>query len=144
VDPSLDLIKGMGGALLREKMVAQATRRMVVIVDEGKVVEKLGTRSPLPVEVTPFGWKSHPPFFRSLGAEARLRCAEDGEPYFTDNGNLLLECTFSEGIPDPGELDRLLASRAGIVESGLFLSLAREALVGGEDGVRVLTRGDSE
>jgi ribose 5-phosphate isomerase A len=139
VAPNLDLIKGLGGALLREKMVAQASRRFVIIVDEGKVVQRLGTRSPLPVEVAPFGWRSHLPFLEALGAQPRLREVSPGEPFRTDNGNFILDCPFPEGIVDPWALDGALAGRAGILESGLFLGMAQEALVGGPDGVRTLS-----
>ncbi|NNM06221.1 MAG: ribose 5-phosphate isomerase A, partial [Gemmatimonadetes bacterium] len=140
VDPQLDLIKGLGGALLREKMVAQATRHMVIIVDEGKMVERLGMRSPLPVEVVPFSWESHLSFLESLGAQPALRSGEDGTPYLTDNGNPILDCRFPEGIPDPMGLQEALAARAGVVESGLFLGMAGEVLVGTEGGVDRITR----
>jgi ribose 5-phosphate isomerase A len=139
VDPELNLIKGMGGALLREKMVAQATRRMVIIVDEAKVVDRLGTRSPLPIEVVPFGWGTHLAFVRGLGADAVVRTGPSGETYETDNGNLILDCHFSEGISDPWALQEALAGRAGVVESGLFLGMAEQVLVGGEEGVRSKT-----
>ena len=138
VAPNLDLIKGLGGALLREKMVAQASRRLLVIVDERKVVGRLGTRSPLPVEVTQFGWRSHLPYLEGLGAKPRLREESPGHPFRTDNGNFLLDCRFPEGISDPRVLDQDLASRAGILESGLFLGLAQEVLVGGSEGVKTL------
>ncbi|MGW8266272.1 MAG: ribose 5-phosphate isomerase A [Longimicrobiales bacterium] len=138
VAPNFDLIKGLGGALLREKMVAQATRHLVVIVDERKVVGRLGTRSPVPVEVATFGWKSHLPFLEELGARTSLREDPSGQPYRTDNGNLILDCRFPDGIPDPRALDRALADRAGVLESGLFLGLAREVWVGGSEGARAL------
>ena len=138
VAPNFDLIKGLGGALLREKMIAQATRKLVIIVDEGKVVSKLGTRSPVPVEVLPFGWRSHLPFLEKLGATPELRAGADGKPYRTDNGNYILDCHFPEGIPDPGALDGALAARAGVLESGLFLGMAKEVVVGGRGGVEVL------
>jgi ribose 5-phosphate isomerase A len=140
VNPELDLIKGLGGALLREKMVAQSTRRLVIIVDEGKLVHRLGTRGALPVEVVPFAWKSHLPYLASLGAQAELGTGPDGTPYVTDNGNLILHCRFPQGIEDPRALEMTLASRSGIVETGLFLGLAQEVLVGGEGGVRSLSR----
>lgn len=140
VNPELDLIKGLGGALLREKMVAQATRRLVIIVDEGKLVHRLGTRGPLPVEVVPFSWKTHLPHIASLGAETVLKTRPDGEPYRTDNGNLVLHCHFPHGIEDPRALEGTLASRAGIVETGLFLGLAQEVLVGEEGAVRSVLR----
>jgi ribose 5-phosphate isomerase A len=140
VDPGLDLIKGLGGALLREKMVAQASRRFVIIVDENKLVPRLGTRSPLPVEVVRFAWRCHLPFLESLGAEVDLKTGPDGEAYLTDNGNLILHCRFTEGIGDPAGLEDVLASRAGIVETGLFLGLAGEVLVGGAGTVRSVSR----
>jgi ribose 5-phosphate isomerase A len=140
VDPALDLIKGMGGAHLREKMVAQASRRFMVIVDERKLVSSLGTRSPLPVEVVPFGWGTHVQFLEDQGARPVLRVGSNGNPYVTDNGNLILDCHFSDGIPDAHALARTLADRAGVVEDGLFLGLAQEALVAGDDGVRTLVR----
>ena len=140
VDPHLDLIKGLGGALLREKMVAQATRYMVIIVDVGKVVERLGSRSPVPLEVVPFGWPIHLPFLRAMGGEPRLRETPEGEPFQTDNGNYILDCHFPEGMPDPKTLNRAFQGRAGIVESGLFLGLANEILVGGEARVERVVR----
>jgi ribose 5-phosphate isomerase A len=140
VDPALDLIKGMGGALLREKMVAQASRRFVIIVDDQKLVPRLGVRSPLPVEVAPFGWDSHLDFLRGLGADPALRTLPGGEPLFTDNGNHILDCIFPDGIPDPGELSRVLSQRAGVVEDGLFLGMADEVLVGAGGKVRTLKR----
>jgi len=140
VDPGLNLIKGMGGALLREKMVAQATLRFVIIADEGKLVTRLGTRSPLPLEVIPFSWRSHLPFLRELGAEPSLRRGSDGEPVFTDNGNLLVDCRFPDGMQSPRALQSALMARAGIVETGLFLGMADEVVVGGRSGVRHLLR----
>ena len=143
VDPGLDLIKGLGGALLREKMVAQASARMLVIVDDSKLVGRLGERAPLPVEVVPFGHASHIAWLRDLGAEPRLRAAGDGVPYRTDNGNLILDCRFHGGIGDPAGLEGRLARRAGVVGSGLFLDLAGEAVVAGTGGVRRL-RGNAQ
>ncbi len=134
VDPSLDLIKGLGGALLREKMVAQATRHFTIIVDEGKVVERLGTRSPLPVEVVPFGWEAHIPFLEEFGCRASLRRGEDGAPFATDNGNFILDCRFSSGMENPWRVETALRGRAGVVESGLFLGMTAEVLVGGCGG----------
>lgn len=140
IDPSLNLIKGLGGALLWEKIVAQAARRMVVVADAGKLVERLGRRSPLPVEVVPFGVAAQEAFLRGLGAAPTLRRDEDGAPYVTDGGHNILDARFAEGIPDPAALDAALAARAGVVESGLFLGLADTAIVGRDDGgARVLT-----
>ena len=143
VDPELNLIKGLGGALLREKMVAQASRRFAIMVDDGKVVSALGTRSPVPVEVVQFGWEVHGPFVESMGAEAVLRVGTDGEPMVTDNGNYVLDCHFYDGIRDAAEFERAISGRAGVVETGLFLGMATEVLVSGPTGVRTLSRGTS-
>jgi ribose 5-phosphate isomerase A len=140
VSPRLDLIKGMGGALLREKLVALAAGRFIVVADESKLVRRLGTRSPVPVEVIPFGWSTLIPFFEQLGAVPVLRCAGDGSPWVTDNGNYLVDCRFARGIPDPAALARALAKRTGVVEDGLFLRIARVAVVAGARGVRLLKR----
>ena len=140
VDPSLDLIKGLGGALLREKVVAQASRRLVIIADGGKLVEKLGTRAPLPVEVVPFGWTAVGRFLEGQGAEPALRKQEDGEPFVTDNGNYILDCRFPDGIDDAAALDRRLRSRAGLLETGLFVGMADTALAATSEGVRTLRR----
>ena len=135
VDPQLDLIKGLGGALLREKMVVQAARRFVVIADPGKEVPQLGSKAPLPVEVVPFGWQTHLPFFRELGAEPLLRARSGtGNPYLTDNGNHVVDLTFPHGIPDPRNLDAELQRRAGVVETGLFLDMTTLVLVGSLEG----------
>lgn len=142
VDPGLNLIKGLGGALLREKMVAQASRRMVVIVDDTKLVGRLGERAPVPVEVIPFEFASHLRWLAELGAEPVVRRAEDGRKYLTDNGNLVIDCWFAAGIPDPRGLDDCLARRAGVVDSGLFLQMADEAVVAGRTGVYRMTAED--
>jgi ribose 5-phosphate isomerase A len=139
VDPRLDLIKGGGGALLREKVVAQASRREVIVVDESKLVPVLGTRWPVPVEVVAFGWRSQATFLELLGAQVTLRRGADGAAYQTDQGNLLLDCRFGP-IPRPAELAAALAARAGIVEHGLFLGLATEVIVAGSQGIRLLQR----
>ena len=143
VGPRLDLIKGLGGALLREKLVARATRRFVVIADESKRVRRLGTRAPVPVEVVPFGWTTQLPFFATLGAEAVLRRTADGAPLLTDGGHHIVDCRFPRGIADPRRLARALDARVGVVEHGLFLGLAREAFIAGARGVRHLARGSS-
>jgi ribose 5-phosphate isomerase A len=140
VGPGLDLINGLGGALLREKLVARAARRFVVVADASKRVRRLGTRSPVPVEVVPFGWSTHLPFFERLGAVPALRRTADGEPYRTDGGHYIVDCRFPKGIPDPRALARVLAARPGIVEDGLFLRMAHEAFIAAAAGVRRLTR----
>lgn len=141
VDPGLDLVKGLGGALLREKMVAQDSRRLVIMVDGSKQVRRLGTRAPLPVEVTRFGWQAHLPFLRELGCEPALRAGAGGAPYVTDNGNHMLDCRFPAGMDDPAAVQDALRRRAGVVESGLFLGMASVVVVAGEQGVQVLQRG---
>ena len=140
VGPGLDLIKGLGGALLREKLVALAAKRFVVIADDSKRVRRLGTRAPLPVEVVPFGWTTHTAFFERLGAEPALRRGADGEPYRTDGGNYVVDCRFPRGIEDPRALARALARRPGIVEDGLFLGMADTAFIASSKGVKKITR----
>ncbi len=142
VDPALNVIKGLGGALLREKMVAQASRRLAIMVDDGKMVPALGTRCPVPVEVVQFGWEVHGPFMESCGADPVLRVGSDGEPMVTDNGNYIIDCHFAGGIDDAEGFERAIRARAGVVESGLFLGMATEVLVGGPAGVETLSRGD--
>jgi ribose 5-phosphate isomerase A len=138
VDPRLRLIKGLGGALLREKVVAAASAVLVIVADESKVVERLGTRAPVPVEVDPFGEAIQPDFLRALGAEPVLRRGPDGGPVVTDGGNHVIDCRFADGIEDPEGLERTLALRPGILESGLFLGMASAAVIAGAGGVRVM------
>jgi ribose 5-phosphate isomerase A len=139
VDPELNLIKGLGGALLWEKIVASASRRLVILADESKLVRRLGTKAPLPVEVVPFGWKSHAACIESLGGAPRLRLAGSDRPYVTDEGNYILDCRF-DGIPDPAEVERRLLLRPGVVGTGLFLGMTEQVLVGTGTGVKVLKR----
>ncbi|MYG80814.1 MAG: ribose-5-phosphate isomerase RpiA, partial [Gemmatimonadetes bacterium] len=106
VDPHLNLIKGLGGALLREKMVAQASARFVVIVDEAKLVGRLGERTPLPLEVVPFEFDSHRKWLEALGADPEPRRNGNGDIYLTDNRLMIIDCRFVNGIDDPEELDR--------------------------------------
>ena len=135
IDPRLDLIKGMGGALLREKIVAQNARQMVVIADAGKLVERLGTKSPLPVEVAMFEHEAQVQFLRTLGCEPSLRQNKDGSAYRTDNGNVIYDCRFIHGIEHPQTIEQALKSRAGIVETGLFLGItAALAVVADQSG----------
>jgi len=139
VDPRLDLIKGLGGALLWEKVVAAASRRVVIFVDESKLVHRLGTKAPLPVEVIPFGWRTHIPFIESLGGKPELRRNPDGKPFVTDEGNYILHCRF-DGIADPAGLDAKLLTRAGVVGTGLFLGIAHQVIIGRPSGVEVRKR----
>jgi ribose 5-phosphate isomerase A len=139
VDPGLNLIKGGGGALLREKIVAAASRELVVLVDPRKLVPRLGDRFPLPVEVTPFGWQQTARHLAALGAQPKLR-ADGTTPFLTDNGNHILDCRFPGGIDDPARLEREIDAIPGVVESGLFVGLARRVIVGYPDGAREMRR----
>lgn len=139
VSRNLDLIKGRGGALLREKMVSQASRREMIVIDESKLSPALGTRMPVPVEVVLFGWRSQVPYLEELGASVTERRMSDGALFRTDQGNLILDCHFGP-VSDPARLAARLQERAGIVEHGLFLGLATDVIVGGEQGVRHLRR----
>ncbi len=135
---TLDLIKGLGGALLREKIVAAASRRMIVVVDEGKLVGELGHSVRLPVEVVVFGWQATLRHLERAGADAQLRLAADGTPYRTDGGNLILDCAFA--IPDPQSLQARLKSIAGVVETGLFIGMAARVIAGTATGPRILDK----
>ncbi|MBX0326096.1 ribose-5-phosphate isomerase RpiA [Oscillochloris sp. ZM17-4] len=135
VDPQLNLIKGGGAALLREKIVAQSSLREVIIVDEAKLSPQLGTRFFVPVEVVPFGWSAQARWITTLGAEVRLRRQADGAPLITDQGNYLLDCHFGP-INDLETLAVQLSVRAGVVEHGLFLGMATDLIVAGADGIR--------
>ncbi len=139
VDPQLNLIKGGGGALLREKIVAQASRREIIIVDESKLSPQLGTHWPVPVEVLPYGWQSQARYLSSLGAEPAVRLLPDGSEFRTDQGNMILDSRFGP-IADLEGLALKLASRAGILEHGLFLNLAQDVIVAGPGGIRHLKR----
>jgi ribose 5-phosphate isomerase A len=140
ISPALDLIKGGGGALLREKMVAQASDRVVIIADAAKRVDRLGTTFALPIEVVRWGWEAHAHFLRDRGADVVLRAGKDGSPFTTDNGQLILDCRFPDGIEDPRALEDALSRRAGIVETGLFLGLADEAIVATAQGIETMRR----
>lgn len=140
VSPALDLIKGRGGALLREKIVASASERLVIVIDDSKRVGRLGEKAALPVEVVPFGWRTQLGFLRGLGADPELRCGTGGEPYVTDGGHHILDCRFERGIGDPGRLEKQMRARPGIVEVGLFIGMADVVVVGGADRVDVLRR----
>ncbi len=139
VDPALNLIKGGGGALFREKIVAQASRRVVIVVDESKLSAALGTNHPLPVEVARFGWQSQQRFLESLGGKPVVRTATGGKPYETDQGNWILDCAFGP-IADPVSLAVQLAARAGIIEHGLFCGIVSQVIVAGESGIREINR----
>ncbi len=135
VDPALNVIKGGGGALLREKIVAQASRRLVIVVDESKLSRQLGVTWPVPLEVMRYGFTSQTRFLESIGGDVRLRMGVNGSPFVTDNGNWIVDCRFGP-IDDLPGLARMLECRAGIVEHGLFLGMATDLVVAGASGVR--------
>lgn len=139
VDPALNLIKGGGGALLREKVVAQASKREIIIVDESKMSAQLGDKWALPVEVVPFALRPVSEYVGSLGAVVKLRLMEGGDPLVTDQGNWIIDCNFGP-MPDPAAVARSLEGRAGLVGHGLFLGLASEVIVAGSDGIRRIAR----
>lgn len=141
IDPSLNLIKGGGGALLREKVIAQASRRNIIIVDEGKLSPCLGTLFRVPIEVIPFAWPVEADFLESLGARVTLRKIGEERVFETDQGNFILDCQFGP-IREPEKLALHLCGRAGIVEHGLFLGLASDVIVAGKDGIRHLKKGE--
>ena len=133
VDPKMQLVKGLGGALLREKIVAAATVREIIIVDESKLVEKLGTKAPLPVEVLRFGHEHTRYALERQGCKPELRM-RDGEPFVTDGGNYIYDCRFPEGISNPFFLESRIDVIPGVVENGLFLNTAFDVLVSRQDG----------
>lgn len=137
VAPDFNVIKGGGGALLREKIVAQATKRQIIVVDDSKLSEQLGTHWAVPIEVIPFGWHSQAQYLESLGAKVTLRKQDDGTPYHTDQKNIILDCNFGK-IADPAQLAQNIIQRAGIVEHGLFIKLTHDVVVASENGVRHL------
>jgi ribose 5-phosphate isomerase A len=135
---TLDLIKGLGGALLREKLVAAATDRLVIVADESKLVVRLAAESrPLPVEVATFAWQTTGKRLESLGAQTTLRWDTDGRPFVTDQGNYILDCRF-RSVPRARELQQRLDATVGVVEHGLFLGMTWQVMVGGSWGVRIL------
>jgi ribose 5-phosphate isomerase A len=139
VDPNLDLIKGHGGALTREKIVASASTRMVVIVDESKIVKRLGERFTVPVEVVQFGWQVTCDRLTEIGATWALRETDAG-PYVTDQGNYIVDCEFGAALAEPGPIALAINNVPGVVEHGLFLDIADHVVVAAEGGVRVLDR----
>jgi ribose 5-phosphate isomerase A len=139
VDPELELIKGLGGALLWEKIVASAAARFIVVVDDSKLVRTLGERAPVPVEVVQFGWRTLLDRFERAGAQPHLRERDDGTPYVTDGGHYIVDCAFADAIADVYATERALRSCAGVVETGLFLGMADAVVIAGVD-VRVMER----
>ena len=140
VDPQLNLVKGLGRALLREKVVEFRSQRLIIIVDESKLVSCLGEKVPLPVEIIKFESQAHMIWLETLGCHTEQFCEENGSPVVTDNGNYLVGCYFENGIAEPYQLARVLADQPGIVEHGLFLDVASQVIVAGQVGIRILER----
>ena len=140
VDPELNLIKGGGGALLREKIVAQASQSEIIVADASKQSPALGTNFALPVEVVQFGWQATANFIEEQGAAVKQRINDDGNPFITDQHNYILDCDFGP-IADLGMLDFFLKTRVGIVEHGLFLGLATDLIVAGPEGIEHIQAG---
>jgi ribose 5-phosphate isomerase A len=138
VDPELRLVKGHGGALFREKMVALSARRFIVIVDDSKLVDRLG-HTYVPVEVAPFLWRETAERLRGVGASWTLRGGE-AQPYRTDNGNLIVDLRFPDGIEDPGATASSIKAVSGVLEHGMFLGLASGVIVAGQTGIHELGR----
>jgi len=135
---TLHLIKGLGGALLREKIVAAASRRLVIVVDQEKLVERLGEHTPVPVEVTQFGWQATAVALAKLGCIPERRYTAGEQPFVTDGGNHILDCRFGP-LSNPGEVERNIAMTVGAVESGLFVGRSSMVVVASATGVEVLT-----
>ena len=139
VDSYLNLIKGGGGALTREKIIAFNSKKVIIVIDDSKVVKALGIDFPLPVEVIKFGWTSTKKTIENFGCEVKLREIMENEPFITDNGNYILDCEF-ERIEDPEQLDADLNLIPGVVETGLFIGLVDEVIVGSKQGVMTLDK----
>lgn len=138
VDPQLNVIKGLGGFLLREKIVAYATRQEIIVVDDSKLVDCLGTKSPVPVEVLQFGWRNTQRALERTGANPVLR-TRHGVPYITDEGNYILDCHYGR-ITDPYALAQHIKAIPGVVEHGLFLDMVHRVVVASPGGVQIIER----
>jgi ribose 5-phosphate isomerase A len=134
---TLDLIKGLGGALLREKIVAAASDRLIIVVDQEKLVDQLGEHTPVPVEVTQFGWQATAVALAKLGCVPERRYATGEQPYLTDGGNHILDCRFGP-LADPGVIEQNIAMTVGTVENGLFVGRTSVVVVASMTGVEVL------
>jgi ribose 5-phosphate isomerase A len=134
---TLDLIKGRGGALLREKIVAAASERFVVVVDQEKLVDRLGEHAPVPVEVVQFGWQATAAALAKLGADPELRQTGD-QPFVTDGGNFIIDCHFGP-LADPPKTERLIKMTVGVIESGLFIGRSSAVVVATDGGVDIMT-----
>ncbi len=134
VNPTLDLIKGAGGALVREKIIAHASKQLIIIVDEGKLVEQLGSTFPVPVEVVPFGWGATQIALSQICQDSTLR-----SDFVSDNGNYILDCTF-DGIADPVATELAINNLPGVVENGLFINRTDQVIIGAASGIQTLKR----
>jgi len=139
VDSDLNLIKGGGGALTREKIIAYNSKKVIIVIDDSKIVKALGIDFPLPVEVTKFGWTSTKKTLEDFGCNIVLREIMKDEPYITDNSNYILDCEF-ERIDDPAQLEKDINNIPGVVENGLFIGLVNEVIVGGKQGILTLEK----
>lgn len=137
VAPDMSLIKGLGGALLREKKVEKKAKELIIIVDESKMVGKLG-RGELPVEVRSEDHESTATEIENIGCEAKLRLEDNGEIFVTDNKNYIYHCLFPNGIENPKEMDKKLQSINGVRDTGLFINMATKIIIGNDEGTRIL------
>jgi ribose 5-phosphate isomerase A len=136
---TLNLIKGLGGALYREKIVASVSKRLVIVVDESKLVNHLGTKTAVPVEVVPFGWELTVDRLRNLGSAPELRLTSDKKPYLTDNGNYIIDCRFGQ-IENSALLAEQIGLTIGVVESGLFVNMTSLVVAAKSQGIELLNR----
>ncbi|EJS68351.1 ribose-5-phosphate isomerase A [Bacillus wiedmannii] len=136
IDANLQLIKGGGGALLREKIVATSSKELIIIADESKLVTHLGT-FPLPVEIIPFSWKQTERKIQSLGCQTTLRL-KNNETFITDNNNMIIDCIFPYNITNPTNLHTQLKMITGVVETGLFVNMTSKAIIGTKNGIKEL------
>jgi ribose 5-phosphate isomerase A len=139
VDSNLNLIKGGGGALAREKIVAYNSKKVIIVIDDSKIVKCLGIDFPLPVEVLKFGWTATKKTLEELDCNIELRKVMGDEPFITDNSNYILDCEF-ERIEDPANMEMEINSIPGVVENGLFIGLVDEVIVGGKQGISTLDK----
>ena len=139
VDSNLNLIKGGGGALVREKIIAFNSKKVIIVIDDSKIVKALGIDFPLPVEVVKFGWTSTKKTLEEIGCNVELRRVMENEPFITDNSNYILDCEF-ERILEPEQLEININNIPGVVENGLFIGLVDEVIVGGKQGISTLNK----
>jgi ribose 5-phosphate isomerase A len=139
VAPNLDVMKGLGGALLREKIVAIVSKKLIIVADDSKYVDRLATKAPIPIEVIPFAREPVTAFLESLGGRPVWR-QQAGQPFITDEKNIIIDCFFAGGLGDAAAMARTLIEQPGIVEHGMFLGMAAQAIIAGRDGIEILGR----